>query len=112
MSYKGPGHVATCVFPGWYELGGVPLSRVRPVADGAPPMQSTARSRTRAGLLRQRDGSEQITNNPETGLGITTKIADNTFGTVLPRVEHVDLVACLHRMIKAGVRLTSLFTTW
>jgi len=48
--------------------------------------------------------TQQIANNSEAGLGITTKIADNTFGKVLPRVEHEDLVACLHRGVKAEHR--------
>lgn len=53
----------------------------------------------------------QIANNPDANLGITTKIADNTFGKVLPRVDHGDLVACLHRMIKAEHRRGNLKPT-
>lgn len=55
--------------------------------------------------------SLQIAKNPEGGLGITRKIADNTFGKVLPRVEHEDLVACLHRMVKAEHRRGNLEPT-
>jgi hypothetical protein len=46
----------------------------------------------------------QIAQNPKAGLGITTKIADNTFGKVLPRLELGDLVGCLQRMVKAEHR--------
>jgi predicted transposase YbfD/YdcC len=53
----------------------------------------------------------QIARNPEAGLGITTKVADNTFGKVLPRVDHGDLVACLHRMVKAEHRRGNLKPT-
>ena len=35
-------------------------------------------------------------------LGITSKIADNTFGKVLPRVEHSDLTACLSSSVSPG----------
>jgi len=55
--------------------------------------------------------TEQIAENPEAGLGITTKVADNTFGKVLPRVEHEDLVACLHRGVKAEHRRGNLKPT-
>jgi predicted transposase YbfD/YdcC len=53
----------------------------------------------------------QIAENPEAGLGITTRIADNTFGKVLPRVAHQDLVACLQRMVKAEHRRGNLEPT-
>jgi len=53
----------------------------------------------------------QIAKNPKAGLGITTKIADNTFGKVLPRVDHQDVVACLHRMVKAEHRRGNLKPT-
>ena len=46
----------------------------------------------------------QIAANPGANLGLTTKIADNTFGNVLPRVEPRDLVDCLQRMVKAEHR--------
>lgn len=53
----------------------------------------------------------QIAENPEAGLGMTRKIADNTFGKVLPRVDHGDLIACLHRMVKAEHRRGNLKPT-
>lgn len=53
----------------------------------------------------------QIANNTDANLGITTKNADNTFGKVLPRVDHGDLVACLHRMVKAEHRRGNLTPT-
>jgi len=55
--------------------------------------------------------TQQIARNPEAGLGITTKIADNTFGKVLPRADHGDVVACLHRMVKAEHRRGNLKPT-
>jgi predicted transposase YbfD/YdcC len=55
--------------------------------------------------------TQQIARNPEAGLGMTTKIADNTFGKVLPRVDHGDVVACLHRMVKAEHRRGNLKPT-
>lgn len=44
-------------------------------------------------------------------LGITSRIADNTFGKVLPRVKHSDLTACLARMVKAEHRRGNLEPT-
>jgi len=37
-------------------------------------------------------------------LGPKRRIADNTFGKVLPRLEHRQLMACLHRLVKAEHR--------
>jgi hypothetical protein len=37
-------------------------------------------------------------------LGVIGRIADNTFGKVLPRLHFGELVACLHRLIKAEHR--------
>ncbi len=43
--------------------------------------------------VEQRTG--QIAKNPEAGLGITTRIADNTFGKLLPRLDPCELVVRL-----------------
>ena len=69
-------------------------------------MVTTARS-----LRDVETRTRQIAKNPEAGLGITEKIADNTFGKVLPRVDHGDLVECLHRMVKAEHRRGNLTPT-
>ena len=37
-------------------------------------------------------------------MGITNRIADNSFGKVLPRLELGPLVDCLHRLVKAEHR--------
>ena len=34
-------------------------------------------------------------------MDVNGRIADNTFGKVLPRLEVSDLMACLHRLVKA-----------
>jgi hypothetical protein len=44
-------------------------------------------------------------------LGINKRIADNTFGKVLPRLRVVALVACLHRLVKAEHRRKNLMAT-
>lgn len=43
----------------------------------------------------------QIASQGGTSLPITQRIADNTFGKILPRLRVACLVACLHRLIKA-----------
>ena len=37
-------------------------------------------------------------------LGVNRRVADNTFGKVIPRLRFSQLVSCLHRMIKAEHR--------
>ena len=44
-------------------------------------------------------------------LGLSRRIADNTFGKVLPRLQLSDLVACLHRLVKAEHRRGNLEPT-
>jgi len=34
-------------------------------------------------------------------MGVHVRIADNTFGKVLPRLAQGDLMTCLHRLVKA-----------
>lgn len=48
--------------------------------------------------------TEQMTAKHGTLLGIGKRIADNTFGKVLPRLRVACLVACIHRLIKAEHR--------
>lgn len=44
-------------------------------------------------------------------MGIKKRIADNTFGKVLPRLRFGDLMACLHRLVKAEHRRGNLKAT-
>jgi hypothetical protein len=44
-------------------------------------------------------------------LGVSRRIADNTFGKILPRVPLGDLVACIHRLVKAEQRRGNLKPT-
>ena len=44
-------------------------------------------------------------------LGLRRRIADNTFSKILPKVNHSDLVACLHRMVKKEHRRGNLDPT-
>lgn len=62
-------------------------------------------------LRKVEERTAQIAENPEAGLGITQRIADNTFGKVLPRLQVGDLVACLHSMVKAEHRRGNLKPT-
>ncbi len=43
--------------------------------------------------------------------GLKKRIADNTFSTLLPRLRLPDLLACLHRMVKAEHRRGNLKPT-
>jgi predicted transposase YbfD/YdcC len=45
-------------------------------------------------------------------MGVTKRIADNTFGNVLSRLRLVALVACLHRLVKAEHRRGNLKATY
>jgi hypothetical protein len=45
------------------------------------------------------------------GLGVNERIADNTFGKVLCRLDVAQLVACLHRLVKAEHRRGNLQPT-
>lgn len=44
-------------------------------------------------------------------LGVVRRVADNTFGQILPRRPLADLVACLHRLVKAEHRRGNLQPT-
>ncbi len=52
--------------------------------------------------------TDQIANQDAGFGGITKRIADNTFGKLLPRLDLACLVACLHRLIKAEHRRKNL----
>lgn len=57
------------------------------------------------GLRGAETRTDQIATNHEHGWqGIVQRIADNTFGAVLRRLDASDLAACLHRMTKAEHR--------
>jgi len=44
-------------------------------------------------------------------MGVQCRIADNTFGKVLPRLSHGELMQCLHRLVKAEHRRGNLEPT-
>jgi hypothetical protein len=44
-------------------------------------------------------------------MDVASRIADNTFGKVLPRLDVNDLLACLHRLVKAEHRRGNLKPT-
>jgi predicted transposase YbfD/YdcC len=54
----------------------------------------------------------QMVHKLGTWMGLTRRIADNTFGKVLPRLRLSDLIACLHRLVKAEHRRGTLKATW
>jgi predicted transposase YbfD/YdcC len=59
--------------------------------------------------VEQRTG--QISRKFGQWLGVCGRIADNTFGKVLPRLAFSDLMACLHRLVKAEHRRGNLKPT-
>jgi hypothetical protein len=59
--------------------------------------------------VEQRTG--QIADNHEAGLGIPRRIADNTFGKVVPRIAASDLLGRLHALVKAEHRRGNLKPT-
>jgi hypothetical protein len=62
--------------------------------------------------LRQvEERTGQIARNPEAGLEITQRIADNTFGKVLPRVKCREVVDCLNLSVKSEHRRGNLKPT-
>ena len=67
---------------------------------------------TRARSLRgveQRTG--QMARKLGSWMGVTGRIADNTFGKVIPRLSLDELVGCLHRQVKAEHRRRALEPT-
>lgn len=60
---------------------------------------------TRARSLRRvEERTEQIVAKHGSWLGIKRRIADNTFGKILPRLDPVQMGAALHRQVKAEHR--------
>ena len=59
--------------------------------------------------VEQRTG--QMAHKHGQWMGVHGRIADNTFGKVLPRLSHGELVACLHRLVKAEHRRGNLAAT-
>jgi hypothetical protein len=59
--------------------------------------------------VEQRTG--EITAKHGTWLGLCGRIADNTFGRLLPRLRLTALLACLHRLVKAEHRRGNLKPT-
>jgi hypothetical protein len=59
--------------------------------------------------VEQRTG--QMAHKRGRWMGIERRIADNTFGKVLPRLSHGALMPCLHRLVKAEHRRGNLKPT-
>ncbi len=59
--------------------------------------------------VEQRTG--QLSRKRGRWMGIEGRIADNTFGKVLPRLSHSELMGCLHRLVKAERRRGNLKPT-
>ena len=55
--------------------------------------------------------TEQVARKKEGWHGLTRRIADNTIGTLLPRLRREDLTSCLHRLVKAEHRRGNLKPT-
>jgi len=53
-------------------------------------------------MVEQR--TEQMARKQGRWMDVQGRIADNTFGMVLPRLAIGDLMACLHRLVKAEHR--------
>jgi hypothetical protein len=70
------------------------------------PMVISARS-----LRKVEERTGQIAKKHGEWLGIKTRIADNTFGRVLPRLRLLALMGCLHRLVKAEHRRGNLMPT-
>ena len=62
-------------------------------------------------LRKVEERTGQIAKKCVKWMGLKQRIADNTFGKVLPRLRFGDLVACLHRLVKAEHRRGNLKAT-
>ena len=60
-------------------------------------------------MVEQRTG--QMALKQGQWMGVDARIADNTFGKVLPRLAPGELMACLHRLVKAEHRRGNLLPT-
>jgi len=68
---------------------------------------------TKARSLRTvEERTAQIAGKHGSWMGLKRRIADNTFGKILPRLCRADLMASLHRLIKAEHRRGNLKATW
>ena len=63
-------------------------------------------------LRKVEERTGQIAKRHGVWMGIRERIADNTFGRVLPRLRCVAVMACLHRLVKAEHRRGNLKPTW
>lgn len=67
---------------------------------------------TSAGSLRKvEERTGQLADGHRAWMGLSGRIADNTFGKVLPRLQFSDVLACLHRLVKAEHRRGNLKPT-
>ena len=62
-------------------------------------------------LRKVEERTGQVVEKQVRWMGLDQRIADNTFGKVLPRLQVGDLVACLHGMVKAEHRRGNLKPT-
>ena len=60
-------------------------------------------------MVEQRTG--QMAQTQGQWMGVGARIADNTFGKVLPRLSHGELMECLHCLVKAEHRRGNLAPT-
>jgi hypothetical protein len=60
-------------------------------------------------MVEQRTG--QLARRQGQWMGVRKRIADNTFGKLLPRLAVGELMACLHRLVKAEHRRGNLAPT-
>ncbi len=67
---------------------------------------------TRARSLRNVENrTAQLVDKQKRWMRLNSRIADNTFGAVIPRIQAGDLVDSLHRMVKAEYRRVNLKPT-
>ena len=62
-------------------------------------------------LRKVEERTGQIAKRHGVWMGIRERIADNTFGRVLPRLRRLALMACLHRLVKTEHRRGNLKPT-
>jgi len=62
-------------------------------------------------LRKVEERSGQIAQKHGEWMGITERVADNTFGRVLPRLRLLAMMACLHRLVKREHRRGNLTPT-
>ena len=82
-----------------YKLPSVLSSMIIGMATGATSLRGTE------------ERTEQIQQKNNGFMGIINRIADNTFGKILPRLQIEDLQTCLHSLVKAEHRRGNLKPT-